>query len=63
MLKIIGNRLKAWFIVNWKTTVLGAVAAVEIYQTTHSLEGALTAFFFGLFSSDGKSSHAAKPTA
>jgi hypothetical protein len=46
--------LKTWFITNWKTTVLGAVAAVEIYQKTGSVQGALIAFFAGLFMSDAK---------
>ncbi len=56
--------LKTWFVTNWKTTVLGAVAAVELYQNTHDWKAAATAFFFGLFMSDAKTAdqHAAAST-
>ena len=56
------NMLKSWFLVNWKTTILGAVAAVELYQSNHDLKAAVTAFLVGLVASDGKTSHVlAKP--
>lgn len=50
--------LKSWFLVNWKTTVLGAVAAFELYQKTGDWKIAATAFLTGLFMSDAKTSHA-----
>jgi hypothetical protein len=50
--------LKSWILVNWKTTVLGVVAGVEVYQQTHNLSLALTTALAGLFASDGKASHA-----
>jgi predicted branched-subunit amino acid permease len=46
--------LKTWFVTNWKTTVLGFVAAIEIYQKTGNLQLALTALFTGIFVSDAK---------
>ena len=51
--------LKSWVLVNWKTTVLGAVAAVELYQQTGNLTSAVLAFLIGLVASDGKTTHAA----
>ncbi len=51
--------LKSWFVVNWKTTVLGAVAAFELYQATHDWKAAATAFLIGLFASDAKKTHVA----
>ena len=54
--------LKSWFIVNWKTTVLGAVAAYELYQKTGDWKASVIAFLTGLFMSDAKAEHAeAKP--
>ncbi len=57
------NLLKSWFVVNWKTTVMGAVAAVELWQKTGDWKAAVIAFLTGLFMSDAKASHAesAKP--
>lgn len=53
--------LKSWFVVNWKTTVLGVVAGIEVYQQTHNFQLAVTAALAGLFASDGKASHALPP--
>lgn len=61
-MKSILNLIKSWFLVNWKTTVLGAVAAVELYQATHDWKAAATAFLIGLFASDAKTTHV-KPAA
>lgn len=44
--------VKTYFVHNWKTTVLGAVAAIEIYQTTHNAVAAITAFVTGLVAKD-----------
>ncbi len=57
-METIGKLLKSWLLVNWKTTVLGAVAAFELYQRTHDVKVAATAFLVGLFASDAKASHA-----
>lgn len=54
MLKKIGAYLKTWFVTNWKTTVLGAVGAVEVYQHTANVKLAVTTFLTGLFMSDAK---------
>ena len=54
--------LKSWFWVNWKTTVMGAVAAFELYQKTGDWKAAAIAFVTGLVMSDAKAEHAdAKP--
>lgn len=50
--------LKSWFVVNWKTTVLGLIVAIELYQKTGDWKAALTAFIGGMIASDGKASHA-----
>ncbi len=60
----IKTSLKTWFVTNWKTSALGAIAAVEIYQHTGSLKLAITAFVTGVFMSDAKTpdQHAAAST-
>ena len=55
--------LRSWILVNWKTTAMGIIGAVEIYQQTHNVQLALTAFVTGLFMSDAKTAHATQPSA
>lgn len=57
----IKSALKTWFVTHWKTTVLGAVGAIEVYQQTHSVQLAATAFLAGLFMADGKAAPVATP--